>query len=101
MIEANPRLEQEDPFKLVIVAKEVNRLGIMTADFLFASDGAFYIAVSDEEGVIRLLEYDPEGRDLLTPSCLMFHLAFFICFYRPGISKRAVPSTTNGIPCPD
>ncbi|EJD05583.1 cleavage factor protein [Fomitiporia mediterranea MF3/22] len=49
---------QEDPFKLVIVAKEVQRLDVMTADFLFASDGDFYIAVSDEEGIIRLLEYD-------------------------------------------
>ncbi|KAL5476911.1 CFT1 [Sanghuangporus weigelae] len=51
---------QEDPFKLVIVAKEIQRLGIMTADFLFVSDGDFYIATSDEEGVIRLLEFDPE-----------------------------------------
>lgn len=70
LIGGNAHLLQEDPFKLVIVAKEVQRLGIMTADFLFTSDGDFVIAASDEEGVIRLLEFDPEGmKALLSPLC--------------------------------
>ena len=54
-------VKQEDPFKLVIVAKDVEPLSVTFADFLFSPSGQFYIAVGDEEGVLRLLEFDPSG----------------------------------------
>ncbi|KAH8116054.1 cleavage factor protein [Phellopilus nigrolimitatus] len=50
---------QEDPFKLVVIAKDIQPLCVATSDFLFASSGLFYIVLSDEEGIVRLLEYDP------------------------------------------
>lgn len=52
---------QEDPFKLVIIAKDVQHRSVISADFLFSSEGQFYIAMGDEEGVVRLLEYEPTG----------------------------------------
>jgi len=54
---------QEDPFKLVIIAKDVQPRCVTSADFLFSSEGQFYIAMGDEEGVVRLLEYEPTDPD--------------------------------------
>ncbi|KLO09211.1 cleavage factor protein [Schizopora paradoxa] len=57
---------QEDPFKLVIIAKDVQHRCVTSADFLFSAEGQFYIALGDEDGVLRLLEYeptDPESRN--------------------------------------
>ncbi|GLB39375.1 putative CPSF A subunit region [Lyophyllum shimeji] len=56
---------QEDPYKLVILGKDVNRVSVTTADFFFA-DSQLSIVTGDEEGVLRLYEYnphDPESRD--------------------------------------
>lgn len=53
--------KQEDPFKLVILGKDVDPMSVTRADFLFMSNGQFYITAGDDEGVIRLLEYDPKG----------------------------------------
>ena len=52
---------QEEPFKLIVLAKDVQPLAVTSADFLFNNNGEFYIAIHDEEGVVRLLEYDPIG----------------------------------------
>ena len=54
-------LIQEDPFKLLILAKDVLPINVTKADFLFMSNGQFYITAGDGDGVIRLLEYDPSG----------------------------------------
>ncbi|KAI5121116.1 hypothetical protein M0805_002789 [Coniferiporia weirii] len=67
---------QEDPFKLVVLAKDVQQLCVATADFLFASTGQFYIAVGDEEGVIRLLEYDPSDPETRNGQCLVRRTEF-------------------------
>jgi len=56
---------QEDPYKLVILAKDLNRVCVTSADFFFA-DEEMSIVTSDEEGVIRMYEYspnDPESKD--------------------------------------
>ncbi|KAJ6588439.1 CPSF A subunit region-domain-containing protein [Mycena capillaripes] len=56
---------QEDPYKLVILAKDINRVCVTSADFFFA-EGEMSIITSDEEGVIRMYEYnpnDPESKD--------------------------------------
>jgi len=56
---------QEDPYKLVILAKDLNPVCVTNADFFFA-EGEMSIITSDEEGVIRMYEYnpnDPESKD--------------------------------------
>ncbi|KAJ7846330.1 CPSF A subunit region-domain-containing protein [Mycena olivaceomarginata] len=56
---------QEDPYKLVILAKDLNRVCVTSAEFFFA-EGEMSIVTSDEEGVIRMYEYnpnDPESKD--------------------------------------
>ncbi|KAH8089926.1 CPSF A subunit region-domain-containing protein [Cristinia sonorae] len=49
---------QEDPYKLVVLAKDVHRHSITRADLFFA-DNRVSIVAGDEEGVIRIYEYDP------------------------------------------
>jgi cleavage and polyadenylation specificity factor subunit 1 len=51
---------QEDPYKLVVLAKDVRRICVTTAAFFFG-DGEMSIVSGDEEGIIRLYEYDPSG----------------------------------------
>jgi cleavage and polyadenylation specificity factor subunit 1 len=51
---------QEDPYKLVILAKDVRRRCATTVDFFFTG-GNLAIASEDEEGVLRLFAYDPSG----------------------------------------
>jgi hypothetical protein len=52
--------EKEDPYKLVILAKDLNRVCVTSAEFFFA-EGEMSIVTSDEEGVIRMYEYNPNG----------------------------------------
>ena len=49
----------------MVVAKDVHQLQVSTADFLFDADGMFYIVTCDVDGVIRLLDYDPDGTEAL------------------------------------
>lgn len=44
-----------------MLAKDVQPLFIAYADFIFSPEGQFYIVVGDDEGVVRLHEYDPNG----------------------------------------
>ncbi|KAJ7481615.1 CPSF A subunit region-domain-containing protein [Mycena latifolia] len=56
---------QEDPYKLVILAKDIRRVCVTAGDFFFA-EGEMSIITGDEEGVIRMYEYnpnDPESKD--------------------------------------
>ncbi|KAG5641144.1 hypothetical protein DXG03_005895 [Asterophora parasitica] len=56
---------QEDPYKLVLLAKDINRVCVTNADFFF-SDGTLSIVTGDEEGILRIYEYnplDPESKD--------------------------------------
>ncbi|KAF8056614.1 CPSF A subunit region-domain-containing protein [Lyophyllum atratum] len=56
---------QEDPYKLVLLGKDINRVCVTIADFFFA-DGQLSIVTGDEEGILRVYEYnphDPESRD--------------------------------------
>ncbi|KAJ7757023.1 CPSF A subunit region-domain-containing protein [Mycena metata] len=53
---------QEDPYKLVILAKDITRVCVTSGDFFFA-DGEMAIVTSDEEGVIRMYEYDPRDSE--------------------------------------
>ncbi|KIP11832.1 hypothetical protein PHLGIDRAFT_98931 [Phlebiopsis gigantea 11061_1 CR5-6] len=49
---------QEDPYKLVVLAKDYYPVSVTCADLFFA-DGRASIVSCDEEGVVRLNEYDP------------------------------------------
>ncbi|KAI0687702.1 CPSF A subunit region-domain-containing protein [Cytidiella melzeri] len=49
---------QEDPYKLVVLSKDYNSVAVTRADMLLA-EGRLSIISSDEDGVIRLNEYDP------------------------------------------
>ena len=69
------QLLQEDPFKLVILAKDVQPHCVAYADFIFSSDGQFYVITGDEDGVIRLYEYDPSGMSGITLLCTLFDFA--------------------------
>jgi cleavage and polyadenylation specificity factor subunit 1 len=51
---------QEDPYKLVILAKDPHRGSVTAADFFFA-DEQLSIVTCDEEGAIRMYEFDPES----------------------------------------
>ncbi|KAJ7130141.1 CPSF A subunit region-domain-containing protein [Mycena epipterygia] len=56
---------QEDPYKLVVLAKDITRVCVTSGDFFFA-EGEMAIITGDEEGVIRMYEYnpnDPESKD--------------------------------------
>jgi len=53
---------QEDPFKLVILAKDIRRVGVTNANFFF-TEGAMSIVTGDDDGVLRIYEYDPDDPD--------------------------------------
>ncbi|KIM78173.1 hypothetical protein PILCRDRAFT_98438 [Piloderma croceum F 1598] len=50
---------QEDPFKLTVLAKDIRRVGVATANFFF-SEGVMSIVTGDDEGVLRIYEYSPD-----------------------------------------
>ncbi|KAG9311848.1 CPSF A subunit region-domain-containing protein [Chiua virens] len=56
---------QEDPYKLVILAKDIRRTYATNIDFFF-TNGELSIVLDDEEGVLRLLSYDPSGNWIST-----------------------------------
>ncbi|KAF9486143.1 hypothetical protein BDN70DRAFT_870239 [Pholiota conissans] len=53
---------QEDPYKLVLVAKDTKRVCVTSADFFF-TNGELSIVTGDEEGIIRVYEYNPQDLD--------------------------------------
>ncbi|KAF7329846.1 Cleavage and polyadenylation specific protein [Mycena kentingensis (nom. inval.)] len=61
---------QEDPYRLVILARDLARVSVTRADFFYAEEEAAIIT-ADEEGVLRMYEYNPgdsasrDGRYLL------------------------------------
>ncbi|KAH8830152.1 CPSF A subunit region-domain-containing protein [Flagelloscypha sp. PMI_526] len=64
---------QEEPFKLVVLAKDRRNLCVSCADFFFVQDEMAVVAC-DDEGVIRVYDYNPadpgsqDGRYLLLRS---------------------------------
>ena len=59
---------QEDPYKLVILAKDIHHASITNANFFF-TDGQLSLVTADGEGVFRMYVYDPDGE---------FHRSSFI-----------------------
>ena len=52
---------QEDPYKLVILAKDAQKVCVTATDFFFA-DQQLSLVTCDEEGVVRMYAYDPESK---------------------------------------
>jgi len=53
-------LKQEDPYKLVLLAKDTKQICVTSAEFFF-TDGELSIVTGDEEGILRVYEYNPQG----------------------------------------
>jgi len=51
---------QEDPYKLTILAKDPRQICVTGLDFFFADENLSIVSC-DEEGIIRLYQYDPHG----------------------------------------
>jgi cleavage and polyadenylation specificity factor subunit 1 len=51
---------QEEPFKLVVVSKDVRRHAVGRAD-LFFDERSVTVVAGDEDGVMRIYAYDPQG----------------------------------------
>ncbi|KAI0302807.1 CPSF A subunit region-domain-containing protein [Multifurca ochricompacta] len=51
---------QEDPYKLVVLAKDPSKVCVTAADFFFV-DQQLSIVTCDEEGAVRMYEYDPQS----------------------------------------
>lgn len=70
-------VQQEDPYKLVLLAKDTKLVCVTNADFFF-TNGELAFVSGDEEGIIRIYEYNPQGTsdsisipemDVLTDYC--------------------------------
>lgn len=68
---------QEDPYKLVILGKDLRRVCITDAEFFFTNN-ELAIATHDEEGVLRLLSYDPTDPDSNGGQHLMCRAEFHV-----------------------
>ncbi|EIN09100.1 hypothetical protein PUNSTDRAFT_67240 [Punctularia strigosozonata HHB-11173 SS5] len=66
---------QEDPYKLVILAKDFQTVCVTTADFIFTED-SMSILTNDENGVMRLYQYDPQDPDSRNGQQLMCRTEF-------------------------
>ena len=62
---------QEDPYKLVVLAKDAHKVCVTAADFFFA-DQQLSLVTCDEEGAIRMYAYDPESEHRATLTLITF-----------------------------
>lgn len=44
-----------------MLAKDIHRVGVLNADFFFSEED-MSIVTSDDDGVIRIYEYNPNGQ---------------------------------------
>nr|GAT45957.1 cleavage and polyadenylation specific protein [Mycena chlorophos] len=66
---------QEDPYKLVILARDLSRVCVTRADFFFAAGDAA-IVTCDEDGVVRMYEYNPSDPNSRDGRVLLLHTEF-------------------------
>ncbi|KAF8555471.1 hypothetical protein OG21DRAFT_1496241 [Imleria badia] len=66
---------QEDPYKLVILAKDIRRAYVANVDFFF-TNGELSIVLNDEEGVLRMFTYDPSDPESRGGQHLLCHAEF-------------------------
>ncbi|KAI0313592.1 CPSF A subunit region-domain-containing protein [Amylostereum chailletii] len=66
---------QEDPYKLVVLAKDPRKVCVTAADFFFV-DQSLSILTCDEEGIVRLYEYDPHDPESKNGQALLCRTEF-------------------------
>jgi hypothetical protein len=91
---------QEDPYKLVILAKDAHKVCVTAADFFFA-DEQLSIVTCDEEGAVRMYAYDPESKRgrILTLSLSPHHPRLLVfASLRFRVEQRTKVAMSNGIP---
>ena len=86
---------QEDPFKLDVLGKDIRRVVVTTADFFF-TDNEMSIVTSDDEGIVRVYEYNPRGESLKRKRCSGHCTKIGRC--RPRIKERPTSDLPNRIP---
>ncbi|KAF9008327.1 CPSF A subunit region-domain-containing protein [Cyathus striatus] len=82
---------QEDPYKLVLVARDIQRVCVTNAEFFF-SNNELAIVSGDEEGILRVYEYSPNDSDSNDSRNLLCRTEFHgQCEYRAStvIARRA------------
>ncbi|KZT18929.1 hypothetical protein NEOLEDRAFT_1142724 [Neolentinus lepideus HHB14362 ss-1] len=66
---------QEDPYKLVILAKDIHHHCVTSVNFLFA-DNSLSIVTDDEDGILRMYEYDPHDPESKNGQILLCRTEF-------------------------
>lgn len=52
---------QEDPFKLVVLSRDPETASQSNANFFFGDDGDLAFFATDDNGVLRIYDYNPLG----------------------------------------
>ena len=68
----DPCYAQEDPYKLTLLAKDLKRIATASVDFFFTNEDLCIVS-TDDEGILRVYEYNPQGE-----TGLMFVLVFVL-----------------------
>jgi hypothetical protein len=52
---------QEDPYKLLLISKDLRQIPTASVDFFFTNE-ELGIVNADDEGILRVYEYNPQGK---------------------------------------
>ena len=66
---SSPNFVQESPFKLDVIAKDFYDASIVSVDFL-ASEGSMTFSAADDQGDLRLLEFDTQRTSVVSKAHL-------------------------------
>ena len=82
----------QDPFKLVVLAKDIRSVGVAHADFSFSED-IMSIVTGNDEGVIRIYEYIPDGKLKIPLVIFLPHYCLQILSPKMGNNCCAAPNS--------
>ncbi|KAH6692672.1 CPSF A subunit region-domain-containing protein [Plectosphaerella plurivora] len=92
----------EEPYRMTLFGKSSTKLRCLTADFL-VSDNDLSIVVSDEDGVLHILQFDPEHPRSLQGHVLLCRASFSLAPNPPTqtlnlpLSTRTNPTTNSQV----
>ncbi|QRV81748.1 cleavage and polyadenylation specificity factor protein [Ceratobasidium sp. AG-Ba] len=90
---------QEEPFKLVPVSKDRQLISVTHANFFFAPNGQLSFAVSDDMGILRIYEYNPNHPESSSGSRLICQSEFHT--HVPHRDVLVVSQKSESAPDPD
>lgn len=64
---------QEDPYKLLLISKDLRQIPTASVDFFFTNE-ELGIVSADDEGILRVYEYNPQGKSATRPIRLFWSL---------------------------